>query len=69
MADTVRGLLALAAMQGARRPEMQELASAITVAQEGPSLTVSVKLPYELMDRLSRPRPRPAAPTARPAAP
>lgn len=69
LADTLRGLLSLAAMQGARRPEMQELVSAITVAQEGPSLTVSVRLPYDLIDRLSRPpRPKPAAPPARPSA-
>jgi len=53
LADVVRGLVALAAIQAQQSPELQQLASAVTVATEANRVLVTARIPYELLDALS----------------
>jgi hypothetical protein len=62
LADVLRGLIALFAMQSGRRPELQGLASAFNVAQAGQEVSVAVRLSRELVDALGGSAP--AAPPA-----
>jgi hypothetical protein len=64
LADVVRGLVAIAALQAQRKPELQQLASAVSVATEANRVLVSLRLPYELLDAL---QPKPSAAPAPPA--
>jgi hypothetical protein len=72
LADVVRGLVALAALQAQQSPELQQLASAISVATEQNRVLVTARIPYELIDALSTagrrtaPAPKSAAPAPRP---
>jgi hypothetical protein len=68
LADVVRGFLALAALQANQRPELKELASAVSVTTEARQVKVSAHVPYELIDSLQKQgerRPRGAEPEAR----
>ncbi len=60
LADVVRGLVALAAIQAQQKPELQQLASAVNVATEANRVLVTARIPYELLDALSAGARRPA---------
>jgi hypothetical protein len=69
LGDVVRGLIALATLQASQRPELQQLASALTVTTEASRVRVNGRVSYELLDALQRQMPRsapsrPAPPTA-----
>jgi hypothetical protein len=64
LADVVRGLVAMVSLQAQQKPELQQLASAVSVATEDTRVLVSARIPYELLDAL---QPKPAAPVAKPA--
>jgi hypothetical protein len=55
LADVVRGLAALLQLQAAQKPELKELASAISVTTEGARVLLSARFPYELLDALQPP--------------
>lgn len=65
LADVVRGFVALMSLQAQQKPELQQLASAFTVATEQNRVLVNARVPYELLDAL-RPKAKPA-PEAAPA--
>jgi hypothetical protein len=52
LADVVRGLVAMASLQAQQRPELQQLASAVSVATEENRVLVSARVPYELLEAL-----------------
>jgi hypothetical protein len=52
LADVVRGFVALMSLQAQQKPELQQLASAVTVATEQNRVLVSARIPYELLDAL-----------------
>jgi hypothetical protein len=63
LADVVRGFVALMSLQAQQKPELQRLASAVTVATEQNRVLVSARVPYELLDALhpkAKPAPAPA---------
>lgn len=55
LADVVRGFVALAALQSHQRPELKELASAISVTTDANQVRVNARVPYELLDALQPP--------------
>jgi hypothetical protein len=59
LADVMRGLIALATLQAAQKPELQQLASALTITTDAARVRINGRLSYELLDALQR--------TARPA--
>lgn len=63
LADLVRGVVALVTLQAQQRPELQQLASAVSVTTEANRVLVTARLPYELLDALSAgvKKPAPAA--------
>jgi hypothetical protein len=63
LADVVRGFVALMSLQAQQKPELQKLASAVTVATEANRVLVSARLPYEMLDALQA-KARPTAPEA-----
>ena len=66
LADVVRGFVALMSLQAQQKPELRQLASAVTVATEQNRVLVSARLPYELLDAL-QPKAKPAGePTRKP---
>jgi ADP-ribose pyrophosphatase YjhB (NUDIX family) len=52
LADVVRGFVALMSLQARQKPELQQLASAVSVATEQNRVLVSARVPYELLDAL-----------------
>jgi hypothetical protein len=52
LADVVRGFVALMSLQSRQKPELQQLASAVSVATEQNRVLVSARVPYELLDAL-----------------
>jgi ADP-ribose pyrophosphatase YjhB (NUDIX family) len=52
LADVVRGFVALMSLQSQQKPELQQLASAFTVATEANRVLVSARVPYEMLDAL-----------------
>jgi hypothetical protein len=52
LAQMVQGLVALASMQAAQKPELKDLPNAFSVTTEGSSVHLSARLPYEMMDAL-----------------
>jgi hypothetical protein len=52
LADVVRGLTALAALQGNQKPELKELASAVSVTTEANEVHVSARIPHALFESL-----------------
>lgn len=62
LADVVRGFVALMSLQAQQKPELQQLASAVTVATEQNRVLVSARIPYEMLDALQAKKPKaPAA--------
>jgi hypothetical protein len=62
LADVVRGFVALMSLQARQKPELQQLASAVTVATEQNRVLVSARVPYELLDALrAKAKPAPEA--------
>jgi hypothetical protein len=59
LADVVRGIVAMASLQAQQRPELQQLASAVSVTTEENRVLVSARVPYELLEAL-QPKSRPA---------
>jgi hypothetical protein len=68
LADVVRGLVALASLQASQKPELKQLASAVSVTTEASRVHVAARVPYEVLDSLQPRRSAPAPPVA-PAAP
>lgn len=60
LADVVRGFVALMSLQAQQKPDLQQLASAVTVATEQNRVLISARLPYELLDAL-QPKAKPSA--------
>jgi hypothetical protein len=58
LGDVVRGLIALATLQASQRPELQQLASALTVTTETSRVHVNGRVSYELLDALQRQMPQ-----------
>jgi hypothetical protein len=52
LADVVRGLVALMTLQAGQKPELQQLAAAVSVTTEGKHVRVGLRLPYDLLDTL-----------------
>jgi hypothetical protein len=52
LADIVRGFAAFLTMQAAQKPELKDLASAISVTTEANRVLVNARFPYELLDSL-----------------
>ncbi len=66
LADVVRGFVALMSLQARQKPELQQLASAVTVATEQNRVLVSARVPYELLDVLrAKAKPAPEAAPAK----
>jgi len=57
LADVVRGLVALASLQANQKPELKELASAVSVTTDATRVHVNLRVPYELLDSLAPKRP------------
>ena len=54
LGDVIRGLIALATLQASQKPELQQLASALTVTTEATRVRVNGRVTYELLDALQR---------------
>lgn len=52
LADVVRGLLALGALQGNQKPELKELASAVSVSTEVNQVHLNARIPHALFQSL-----------------
>ena len=52
LADMLRGLVAFGSMQAAQKPELQQLATAISVTTEELFVRISARFPYELIESL-----------------
>lgn len=63
LADVVRGFVALASLQASQKPELKELASAISVATEQNRVRVNARFPYELIDSLQQKKAATTAPS------
>jgi hypothetical protein len=62
LADVARGFVALMSLQARQKPELQQLASAVTVATEQNRVLISARVPYELLDALkAKVKPAPEA--------
>lgn len=61
LADVVRGLVAMASLQAQQKPELQQLASAISVTTEENRVLVNARVPYELLEAL-QPKKKETAP-------
>ena len=68
LADVVRGFVALASLQANQKPELKQLASAISVTTEQSRVRVAARFPYELLDSLQPRRIAPVAPAHAPSA-
>lgn len=64
LAQIVQGLVALASLQAAQKPELKDLPSAFSVTTQGSSVHLSARLPYTLMDALQGPKKPAVAPPA-----
>ena len=62
LADVVRGFVALASLQANQKPELKQLASAISVTTEASRVHVAARVPYEVIDSLQPKRAASAAP-------
>lgn len=60
LADVVRGLLALLALQGNQKPELKELASAVSVSTEVNQVHLNARIPHALFQSL-QPAPKKVA--------
>ncbi len=66
LADVVRGFVALLALQAQQKPELQQLASAVSVATQGNRVMVSARVPYATLDALQASTKERQAPEASP---
>jgi hypothetical protein len=57
LADVVRGFVALASLQASQKPELKQLASAISVTTETTHVHVAARVPYEVLESLQPHRP------------
>jgi hypothetical protein len=57
LADVVRGFVALASLQAGQKPELKQLASAISVTTEATRVHVTARFPYEALEALQPWRP------------
>jgi hypothetical protein len=48
----VRTLLLVLNSQGAQKPELQAFASGLVVANEGATVSISTRIPYDVLDKL-----------------
>ncbi len=64
LADVVRGLVAMASLQAQQKPELQQLASAISIATEENRVLVSARIPYEMLEALQPKKARAAEATS-----
>ena len=64
LADVVRGFVALASLQASQKPELKQLASAISVTTEASRVHVAARVPYEVIESLQPKRAASAAPPA-----
>ncbi|HEU0106068.1 MAG TPA: hypothetical protein VFT38_07845 [Vicinamibacteria bacterium] len=62
LADVVRGFVALATLQANQKPELKQLASAISVTTEASRVHVAARVPYEVIDSLQPKRAATAPP-------
>lgn len=53
LADVVRGLVAMVSMQGGQKPELKQLASAVSVTTDASRVQVNARIPYELIEALT----------------
>jgi hypothetical protein len=65
LADLVRGGVALISLQAAQKPELRELATAISVTTDVRRVRVNVRLPYALLDTLPGAQPAQVAGAAK----
>lgn len=63
LADVVRGFVALATLQAGQKPELKQLASAVSVTTEATRVRVNARFPYALLDTLQKGHPGAAAPS------
>jgi hypothetical protein len=54
LADMLRGFIAIATMQASQKPELAGLASAFNVSQAGAQVTLTVRIPTELLDAIQK---------------
>ncbi len=66
LADVVRGFVALATLQAGQKPELKQLASAISVTTEATRVHVAARVPYEVLDSLQPKRSASAPPASTP---
>jgi hypothetical protein len=52
LADVVRGFLALANLQGAQKPELKQLSSAVSITTDANKVRINGRFPYEMLDAL-----------------
>lgn len=52
LADVVRGAVALATLQANQKPELKDLATAVSVTQDQKNVRLNARVPYELIDAL-----------------
>jgi hypothetical protein len=62
LADVVRGFVALASLQANQRPELKQLASAISVTTEASRVHVAARVPYDVIESLQPKRSATAPP-------
>jgi hypothetical protein len=62
LADVVRGFVALASLQANQKPELKQLASAISVTTEASRVHVAARVPYEVLDSFQPPKRASAVP-------
>ena len=62
LADVVRGFVALASLQASQKPELKQLASAISVTTEATRVHVAARVPYEVLESLQPKRAATAPP-------
>ena len=58
LADVVRGFVALATLQASQKPELKQLASAVSVTTDANKVRIAARFPYELLDSLRPKKPR-----------
>jgi hypothetical protein len=52
LADVVRGFVALASLQAAQKPELKQLASAVSITTDASKVRINGRFPYEMLDAL-----------------
>ena len=65
LADVVRGFAALVALQASQKPELKEMAKAITITTEANEVHLSARFPYAMLEALQPGRAAGATPDPR----